>query len=99
MIFILITKKRPFDRNVDSLRDMTKTDFFIVITKKRPFARNVDSGHALAERTCQKWFARFKTIRRTKKFEDAELEAIFKEDLCQTQEELADALDVNHLTV
>ena len=34
-----------------------------------------------------------------KKFEDAELEAILEEDLCQIQEELADALGVDHSIV
>ena len=53
--------------------------------------------HALAERTCQKWFARFKSgdfdledeerPGQPKKFEDEELEAIFDEHCCQTQEE------------
>ena len=51
--------------------------------------------HALAERTCQKWFARFKSgdfgledeerPGQPKKFEDEELEALFDEDCCQTQ--------------
>ena len=55
--------------------------------------------HALAERTCQKWFARFKSgdfgledeepPGQLKKFEDEELEALLDEDCCQTQEELA----------
>ena len=55
--------------------------------------------HDLAERTCQKWFARFKSgdfgledeERRgqPKKFEDEELEALLDEDCCQTQEELS----------
>ena len=49
--------------------------------------------HALAERTCQKWFARFKSGNfgledeersgQPNKFEYAELEAILKEDPCQ----------------
>ena len=51
--------------------------------------------HALAERTCQKWFARFKSSDfgledeerpgQPKKFEDEELEALLDEDCCQTQ--------------
>ena len=55
--------------------------------------------HALAERTCQKRFARFKSgdfgledeqrPGQPKKFEDEELEALLDEDCCQTQEELA----------
>ena len=58
--------------------------------------------HALAERTCQKWFARFKSgdfgledeerPGQPKKFEDEELEALLDEDCCQTQEELAESL-------
>ena len=58
--------------------------------------------HALAERTCQKWFARFKSgdfgleyeerPGQPKKFEDEELEALLDEDCCQTQEEFAESL-------
>ena len=58
--------------------------------------------HALAERTCQNWFARFKNVDfgledeersgQPKKFEDAELEAILEEDPYQT-------LEVDHSTV
>ena len=58
--------------------------------------------HALAERTCQEWFARFKSgdfgledeehPGQAKKFEDEELEALLDEDCCQTQEELAESL-------
>ena len=60
--------------------------------------------HALAERTCQKWFARFKSGNfgledeerpgQRKKFEDEELEALLDEDCCQKQEELAESLGV-----
>ena len=58
--------------------------------------------HALAERTCQKCFAQFKSgdfgledeerPGQLKKFEDEELEALLGEDCCQTQEELAESL-------
>ena len=51
--------------------------------------------HALAERSCQKWFARFKSgdfgledeerPGQPRIFEDAELVAILEEDSCQTQ--------------
>ena len=51
--------------------------------------------HALAEGTCQKWFARFKSgdfrlegeerPGKPKKFKDEELEALLDEDCCQTQ--------------
>ena len=50
--------------------------------------------HALAERTCQKWFARFKSgdfgledeerPGQPKKFEDEELEALLDEDSVKT---------------
>ena len=50
---------------------------------------------ALADRTCQKWFAWFKSgdfgsedeerSGQPKKFEDEELEALLDEDCCQTQ--------------
>ena len=59
---------------------------------------------SLSETTCRVWFCRFKDgdsdvddrLRegRPKTFEDAELEALFDEDPCQTQEELASALGV-----
>ena len=52
--------------------------------------------NALAERTCQKWFARFKSgdfgledkerLGQPKKFENEQLEALLDEDCCQTQE-------------
>ena len=58
--------------------------------------------HAQAERTRQKWFARFKSgdfcledeecPGQPKKFEDEELEALLDEYCCQTQEELAESL-------
>ena len=52
--------------------------------------------HALPERTCQKWFARFG---QPKKFEDEELEALLGEDCCQTQEELAESLGVTQAAI
>ena len=65
--------------------------------------------HALAERTCRKWFARFKSgvfgledVERPgqpKKFEDEELEALFDEDCCQIQEELAESLEVTQAAI
>ena len=69
----------------------------------------VFGGHALAERTYQKWFARFKSgdfgledeerLAQPKKFEDKELEALLNEDCCQTQEELAEYLGVTQVAV
>ena len=65
--------------------------------------------HALAEQTCQKWFARFKTGDfgleneerpvQPKKFEDEELEALLDEDYCQTQKELAESLGVTQAAI
>ena len=60
--------------------------------------------HALAERTSQKWFSRYKSgdfsledekrPGQPKKFEDEKLEALLDEDCCQTQEELTKSLGV-----
>ena len=65
--------------------------------------------HALAERMCQKWFARFKSgdifleneerPGQPKKFKDEELEALLDEDCCQTQEELAESLGVTEAAI
>ena len=65
--------------------------------------------HTLAARTCQKWFARFKSgdfglegeerPEQPKKFEDEELEALLDEDCCQTQEELSESLGVTQTAI
>ena len=65
--------------------------------------------HALAERTCQKWFTRFKSgdfgledeerPGQPKKLEDEELEALLDEDCCQTQEELAESFGVTQAAI
>ena len=65
--------------------------------------------HALAERTCQKWSARFKSgdfglkdeerPGQPKKFEDEELKALLDEDCFQTQEELAKSLGVTQAAI
>ncbi|EFN78223.1 Histone-lysine N-methyltransferase SETMAR, partial [Harpegnathos saltator] len=67
------------------------------------------SDHALSETTCRDWFRRFKNndfdvedkerSGAPKKFEDEELEALLDEDPCQTQNELAESLGVDHTTV
>ncbi|GFV02217.1 mariner Mos1 transposase [Trichonephila clavipes] len=59
---------------------------------------------AISERTCPEWFQRFKNGDfdvedqhgggREKVFKDAELEALFDQDSCQTQQELAESLGV-----
>ena len=65
--------------------------------------------HALAERTCQKWFARFKSGHfgledeerpgKPKKFEDEELEALIDEYCCQKQGDLAESLGVTQAAI
>ena len=69
----------------------------------------VCAEHALAERTCQKWFARLKSgdfgledeerPGQPKKFEDEQLEALLDEDCCQTQEELVESLGVTQAAI
>jgi len=64
---------------------------------------------ALSETTCRDWFRRFKDgdfdvddrprEGRPKTFKDAELEALLDEDPCQTQEELASALEVTRQAI
>ncbi|EGI60872.1 Mariner Mos1 transposase [Acromyrmex echinatior] len=59
---------------------------------------------AISERTCREWFQRFKngdfdvedrhSGGKEKIIEDAELEALLDQDLCQNQEELARSLGV-----
>ena len=61
-------------------------------------------GAALSERSCRKWFQKFKNGEfdvedkersgRPKVYEDAELEALLVEDSCQTQQKLALAVCV-----
>ena len=65
--------------------------------------------HALAERTCQKWFEPFKISDcgledeerpgQPKKFEGEELEALLDKDFCITQEELAESLGVTQAAI
>ena len=84
--------------------NMKKTD-----AKSHRILVEVYGEHALAERTCQKWFARFKSSDfglkdekrpgQPKKFEDEELEALLDEDCCQTQEDLAESLGVTQAAI
>jgi len=65
---------------------------------------NTYGATAISERTCRKWFQRFKNGDfdiedrhgggREKVFKDAELKALLHEDSCQTQEKLAGSLEV-----
>jgi len=63
---------------------------------------------ALSERSCRKWFQKFKNGEfdkdkersgRPKVYEDVELEALLDEDSCQTQKELALTLGVTQQTI
>ena len=64
---------------------------------------------ALSERMCREWFQRFKSDDfnvkdwhgggKEKIFEDSELEALLAEDLCQTQEELAESLKMTQQAI
>ena len=64
---------------------------------------------AISERTCRKWFQRFKNSDfdvedrhsggREKVFEDAELEALLEQDSCQNREELARLLGVTQQAI
>lgn len=70
---------------------------------------DVYGDNAPSERTCQKWFARFKSGNfdledeersgQPKKFEDKDLEALLNEDSSQTIAQLARALGVTHQAV
>ena len=61
------------------------------------------------DKSCREWFRRFKNgdfsvenkprCGQPKKFEDKELEALIDEDPNQTQEELADTLEVTQIAV
>ena len=65
--------------------------------------------HALAERTYQKWFARFKSgdfglddeerPGQPENFQDEELEALLDGNCCQTQEEIAESLGVTQAAI
>jgi len=64
---------------------------------------------ALSERSCREWFQKIKNgefdvedkkrSRRSKVYEDTELEALLDEDSCQTQKELAFTLGVTQQTI
>lgn len=66
-------------------------------------------NHALSEKNCREWFQRFKTgdfdvedkAHRipSKKFEDEELQVLLDENYAQTQEQLADKLNVTQQTI
>ncbi|EGI61711.1 Mariner Mos1 transposase [Acromyrmex echinatior] len=65
-------------------------------------------GEVINERTCRKWFQRFKKSDfhvedhsggREKVFEDAELKALLDQDSCQNQKELARSLGVSQSAI
>ena len=67
------------------------------------------SEAALSERMCHEWFQRFRSGDfdvgdrhvggKEKIFEDSEMEALFAEDLCQTQEKLEESLVVTQQAI
>lgn len=75
------------------------------VTESHEMIGEAYPGVVLERKTCQRWFARFKSGDFTvedkerpgqpKKFEDEELETLLDEDSCQTQEELAISLGVS----
>ena len=86
---------------------------YYLMKKKAPECHRilveVYGDHALSERTCQKWFARFKSGKfdledeersgQPKKFKDEELEALLDKDPSQTQEQLAKTLGVSQQAI
>ena len=105
---IHLKRKQQFHSNMSNfgpekvfLRGVLLYNFNIKKTaaKRHRILVEVYGKHALAERTCRNWFARFKSgdfgledqerSGQSKKFEDEELEALIDEDGYQTQEELA----------
>jgi len=64
---------------------------------------------AISERTCREWFQRFKngdfdvedrhSGGREKVFEEAKLEALFEQDSCENQEELARSLGMTQQAI
>ena len=70
---------------------------------------NIYGEAAISERTCHKWFQHFKNGDfdvedrhnggREKVFEDAELEALLDQDLCQNQKELARSLGMTQQAI
>ena len=69
----------------------------------------VYGNNAPTDKSCREWFRRFKNgdfgvedkprCRQPKKFENKELEVLLDDDTTQTQEELAEALEVNQQVV
>lgn len=65
--------------------------------------------HAPSEKTCRKWFARYKSgdfdvddkerPGPVKKFDDESLQALIDQDPCQTQSQLAETLGVTQVSI
>lgn len=95
----------------DVLRGSLITFFHLKKTAAESYRLLVEAygQHAPTEKTCERWFARFKSgdfdtedkerPGQPKKFEDEELEALLYEDCCQTQEELALSLGVTQQAI
>ena len=96
--------KKVFLRGVLHYFNMKKT-----AAESHRILVEVYGEHALAQRTCEKWFARFKSgdfglegeerPGQTKMFEYEELEAILDEDCCHTQKEVAKSLGVTQAAI
>ncbi|EGI60565.1 Mariner Mos1 transposase [Acromyrmex echinatior] len=89
-----------FEPNKRHLRELLI--YFFNLKKSAAEARLLVEAYgeaALSERSCRKWFQKFKNgefdvedkerSERPKVYEDAELEALLNEDSCQRQKELA----------
>ena len=100
-----------FEPNFRHLREVLL--FCFHLKKTAAEARRVLSSNyvkaALSERTCRKWFQRFKSGGfdvedrhgggKEKSFDHSELDTLFAEESCQTKEELAESLEVTQQTI
>lgn len=98
-------------RKKQHLREVLLHYFFLKknATQAHRLLMECYGDHALSDTQCREWFRRFKNgdfdIRdkersgQPKKFKDEELEALLQNDPCQSQEQLAAALNVTQASV
>jgi [histone H3]-lysine36 N-dimethyltransferase SETMAR len=98
-------------RKKQHLREVLLSHFFAKRTAAESHRLLVElyGEHAVSNTQCKEWFARFRSgdfdIRdkerpgQPKKFEDEKLEELLDQDSCQTQEELAQALNVTQQAI
>lgn len=98
-------------RKKQHLREVLLYQFFLKKNASQAHRALVEcyGEHALSETQCREWFRRFQNgdfdIRdkerpgQTKKYKDEELEALLQKDPCQSQEQLAAALNVTQASV